>query len=408
MACWPLTFRHLIDEHTTRVIRNLRRFALPEFSDELPHCSEVMQTIEKPELLYLIGLFHDIAKGRGGDHSELGAVDALKFCEKHNLGRVASGLVSWVVRHHLLMSITAQRKDISDVEVIREFAETVSSMKHLNHLYLLTVADIRATNPELWNSFKQNLLRDLYESTRRWLSRGLDNPIDKEEVLEQKKKEALDQLSSSEFSPEQIHSLWTHLSDSYYLRYQPIEIARHTTTILANNVPGTPLIALRTATRRGSTEVFVYMQDSDHVITTVATVLDSLNLDIQSATITTTTSGYALDTFYVLDENGKIVREESRLERIKTTLLRELSDTGKKSPQTMARTPRKLRHFEIKPLVEFNTIEGGEMSSVYIDAMDRPGALSAIARVFSENDIQIHDARIVTLGERIVGSGEVA
>jgi len=392
---------YTVDEHTTRVIRNLRRFALPEFSDELPHCSEVMQAIEKPELLYLIGLFHDIAKGRGGDHSELGAVDALEFCEKHNLGRVASGLVSWVVRHHLLMSITAQRKDISDVEVIREFAETVSSMKHLNHLYLLTVADIRATNPELWNSFKQNLLRDLYESTRRWLNRGLDNPIDKEEVLEQKKKEALDQLSSTEFSPQQIHSLWTQLGDSYYLRYQPVEIARHTTAILAHNAPGTPLIALRTATRRGSTEVFVYMQDSDHVIATVATVLDSLNLDIQSATITTTTSGYALDTFYVLDENGKIVREESRLERIKTTLLRELSTENKKSTHTLVQTPRKLRHFEIKPLVEFNTIEGGEMSSVYIDAMDRPGALSAIARVFSENDIQIHDARIVTLGERI-------
>ena len=392
---------YTVDEHTTRVIRNLRRFALPEFSDELPHCSEVMQSIEKPELLYLTGLFHDIAKGRGGDHSELGAVDALEFCEKHDLGRVESGLVSWVVRHHLLMSITAQRKDISDVEVIREFAETVSSMKHLNHLYLLTVADIRATNPELWNSFKQNLLRDLYESTRRWLSRGLDNPIDKEEVLEQKKKEALDQLSSTEFTPEQIHSLWAQLGDSYYLRYQPVEIARHTTTILAHNSPGKPLIALRTASRRGSTEVFVYMQDNDHVITTVATVLDKLNLDIQSATITTTTSGYALDTFYVLDENGNIVREESRLERIKSTLLKDLSTPAKKANDAIAKTPRKLRHFDIKPLVEFNTIDSADMSSVYIDAMDRPGALSAIARVFSENDIKIHDARIVTLGERI-------
>ena len=392
---------YTVDEHTTRVIRNLRRFALPEHVDELPHCSEVMQAIEKPELLYLTGLFHDIAKGRGGDHSELGAVDALEFCEKHDLGRVESGLVSWVVRHHLLMSTTAQRKDISDVEVIREFAETVSSLKHLNHLYLLTVADIRATNPELWNSFKQNLLRDLYESTRRWLSRGLDNPIDKEEVLEQKKKEALDQLSSTEFSPDQIHSLWTQLGDSYYLRYQPIEIARHTTAILAHHTPESPLIALRTATRRGSTEVFVYMKDSDHVITSVATVLDKLNLDIQSATITTTTSGYALDTFYVLDENGNIVREESRLERIKTSLLKDLSAPANKSTGPLAQTPRKLRHFEIKPLVEFGIIDNADMSSVYINAMDRPGALSAIARVFSENNIKIHDARIVTLGERI-------
>jgi len=392
---------YTVDEHTTRVIRNLRRFALPEFSDEMPHCSDIMSSIEKPELLYLVGLFHDIAKGRGGDHSELGAIDAEEFCDFHGLGKADTGLVAWVVRHHLLMSTTAQRKDISDVEVIREFAELVSSMKHLNHLYLLTVSDIRATNPELWNSFKQNLLRDLYESTRRRLLRGLDNPLDKDEVLEQKKKEALLELSSSEFPPSQVHSLWDQLGDSYYLRYQPVEIARHTTTILAHDNSAQPLISLRTAIRRGSTEVFIYMPDHDNLIATVTAVLGNLNLDIQSAVITTTSSGYALDTFFVLDDAGKIIRESSRVERIRTTLLQALSDPDSKPTSGFARPPRIMRHFDIKPLVEFNAIENSDQSSVYIDAMDRLGLLSAITKVFSDTGLQIHDARIVTLGERI-------
>ena len=392
---------YTVDEHTTRVIRNLRRFALAQYADEMPHCSDIMASIEKPELLYLIGLFHDIAKGRGGDHSVLGAVDAEEFCDYHGLGKADTGLVAWVVKHHLIMSTTAQRKDISDVAVIHEFAETVSSMKHLNHLYLLTVADIRATNPELWNSFKQNLLRDLYESTRRRLLRGLDNPLDKDEVLEQKKKEALVELSSSEFPPSQIHSLWDQLGDSYYLRYQPVEIARHTTTILAHEANGQPLVSLRTAIRRGSTEVFIYMPDHENLIATVAAVLGNLNLDIQSAVITTTSSGYALDTFFVLDDAGKIIREASRVERIRTSLLKALSDPDTRHTSGFARPARIMRHFDIKPLIEFNAIENTDLSSVYIDAMDRPGLLSAIARVFSESGLLIHDARIVTLGERI-------
>lgn len=392
---------YTVDEHTTRVIRNLRRFALPEFKDELPHCFEVMQNIEKPEMLYLTGLFHDIAKGRGGDHSELGAEDARTFCDFHELARVDSGMVEWTVRHHLLMSMTAQRKDISDVDVIREFANTVSSIKHLNHLYLLTVADMRATNPELWNSFKQNLLYDLYESTRRWLLRGPDNPLDKSEILAERKQTALQMLSEAELQEEQIFALWEQLGDTYHLRYQPNEIARHTETILGHTTDEYPVVRLRTSIRRGSTEVFVFMPDHGRLIANVTAVLGNLNLDIQSAIITTTTSGFALDSFFVLDDDGQIIEEPSRIDHIKSELTKTLSEPDKGPTPITARAPRALRHFDVQPLITIDTIDSVSQSSVHIDAMDRPGLLSSIARVFSEFNLQIHDARIVTLGERI-------
>ena len=324
-----------------------------------------------------------------------------RFCDFHGLARVDGGMVEWTVRHHLLMSMTAQRKDISDVDVIREFADTVSSTKHLNHLYLLTVADMRATNPELWNSFKQNLLYDLYETTRRWLLRGPDDPLDKGEILSEKKQAALQLLSTSDFQQDEIFPLWEQLGDTYHLRYQPNEIARHTETILGHKTNEYPLIRLRTSVRRGSTEVFVFMPDHERLFANVTAVLGNLNLDIQSAIITTTTSGFALDSFFVLDEAGQIIEEPARIEHIKSALEKTLSDTDQPHTPITARVPRILRHFDIQPMIEINTIESVNQSSVHIDAVDQPGLLSAIARVFSELDLQINDARIVTLGERI-------
>jgi len=188
---------YTVDEHTISVIRNLRRFALPEYAHELPFCGFVAQQLPRPELLYIAGLFHDIAKGRGGDHSILGAQDADTFCQQHNLKPEATELVRWLVRHHLLMSTTAQRKDISDPAVQIEFASQVGTLNKLNHLYLLTVADIRATNPELWNSFKESLLQQLYQSTALLLQRGLDNPIDSVDMIWQRQMHTLNLLSES-------------------------------------------------------------------------------------------------------------------------------------------------------------------------------------------------------------------
>ncbi len=392
---------YTVDEHTIRVIRNLRRFALPEFGDELPHCTDVMSRVKDHELLYLAGLFHDIAKGRGGDHSELGAVDAKVFCELHGLGPADAGLVSWVVQKHLIMSTTAQRKDISDPEVIHEFASEVSSTKHLDHLYLLTIADIRATNPELWNSFKQNLLQDLYESTYRVLRQGLDNPLDKEDVLQQKKKEAQEILQADNIDIDSALELWSQFDEHYFLQHTEVEIARHASSILQHTDPETPLVTLRTARRRGSTELLIYLRDHANIFALTTAALDRQNLNILSANISTSTTGFALDTFHVLDDNDRIIREATRLDQIRNELTDVLCSPEVLPEPMSMRAPRKLKHFDITPRIEFDNATSTDVTSVYIDAADQPGVLSLIGQIFMRHGILVRAAKISTLGERI-------
>lgn len=390
---------YTVDEHTTRVIRNLRRFALSEFDDELPLCSAIMQEIEKPELLYLMGLFHDIAKGRGGDHSELGAVDALKFCERHGLDAVDTGLVSWVVMNHLIMSLTAQRKDISDPNVIAQFARRVSSMKHLNHLYLLTVADIRATNPELWNSFKHNLLMTLYESTARMLRRGLEKPLDSREIMLQKKAWAVSMLKQA--SETEAHSLWQRFDESYFQHYEPHEIAIHADAIIQHQDKNTPLVLLFDNSHRGSTEVSVYLPDQPRLFAIATTAMVQLNLNILSATIGATTDGYALHTYHVLEESGDTVSELERARQINGQLEKVLADSNQVPPLPMQRKSRHFQLFNRPAQIEFDNSVSPNLTSVYIKATDHPGILSLIARGFLDAGVVIHTAKILTMGERI-------
>jgi len=391
---------YTVDEHTIYVIRNLRRFALPEYTHELPLCGFVAQQLPRPELLYIAGLFHDIAKGRDGDHSILGAVDAEVFCKQHELKEDETDLVRWLVKHHLLMSTTAQRKDITDPAVQIEFASQIGTLNKLNHLYLLTVADIRATNPELWNSFKESLLQQLYQSTALLLQRGLDNPVDSVDMIWQRQMHALNLLDESGFEKEQMESLWERLGDDYFKQYPATEIAHHTETILANeNTPG-PLVSLRQSQTRGSTEILIYTLDTQSLFAVITTVLDQLQLDVQSATVNTTGENYALNTFYVLESDGELITEATRIEQIRTALQTELS-TPQDIPTLGAtrRTPRQLRHFSIPTTVEFDA--SAECTEVHIVAADRPGILSSIGRVFLRAEVVVQAARIGTLGERI-------
>ena len=247
-----------VDEHTTRVIRNARRFALKQHDQELPHCSHVMTQVDKPELLYLIGLFHDIAKGRGGDHSELGAVDMNDFATTHALSDEDIDLCTWVVRHHLLMSTTAQRKDITDPNVQLEFAREVGSVRRLNYLYLLTVADIRATNPELWNSFKQTLLQSLHTACFKILSRGLQQALDEADVINARQSHALALLDANGVNRNDIQMLWGTFRSDYFRQYQSIEIARQTETVLAQEDTNQPLFSTRRSVSRGATEILIF------------------------------------------------------------------------------------------------------------------------------------------------------
>ena len=390
---------YTVDEHTILVIRHLRRFALPEYAHELPFCSFVAQQLARPELLYIAGLFHDIAKGRGGDHSILGAEDAQIFCEAHDLEESETELVSWLVRNHLLMSMTAQRKDISDPEVQIEFASQIGTLVKLNHLYLLTVADIRATNPELWNSFKDSLLQTLYQSTAQLLQRGLDNPVDSVDMIWQRQTHTRNLLKETPYERAQVDALWERLGEDYFKQYPATEIARHTEVILANEGSAESLISLRQSKSRGATEILIYTTDSPRLFALITTVLDQLQLNVLSANINTTAEGMALDTFYVLESDGSLITEATRTEQIKQALQQELGNQQDIPTLGDIRPSRQLRHFTISTTVEFE--QTGDLTEVHIVAADRPGILSSIGRVFLRAGVVVRAARIGTLGERV-------
>jgi len=392
---------YTVDEHTIRVIRNLRRFTLEDHTEELPHCSFVMQQIERPELLYQAALFHDIAKGRGGDHSELGAVDAAAFCEQHGLTKADTELIVWIVQYHLLMSITAQRKDISDPEVQHEFAKQVGTVERLNHLYLLTVADIRGTNPELWNSFKQSLLLTLFQSTMQILQRGLTAPIDRADVIADRQSRTRALLEGRGLQDERIDRLWTELGDDYFQQYRAAEIARHTEFILVNEDTPGALISMRQSVSRGSMEILIYAPDDAALFALITAVLDQLQLNVLSATINTTAMNYALDTIYVLESDGSLIDNEHRIAEIKTALQSELGVPQDIPTLSAQRMHRRMKHFSIPTTVEFEDDAASGFTAVHIAAADRPGILSSIGRVFLGAKVSVHAAKIATLGERI-------
>ena len=402
---YDLFHTYTVDEHTLRVIRNLRDFRVPPADgsqhDTLPLCVELMGDLQEPELLYVAALFHDIAKGRGGDHSELGAIDAAAFCRDHGLSSVQSGLVCWLVRHHLLMSMTAQRSDLSDPAVIHEFARSVSSMSHLNHLYLLTVADIRATNPTLWNSWKDNLLRELYHKTVQALWRGLDNPIDKDERIAEVQDAARRNLAAWALDDGRIDGLWSELGEAYFLRHNADEIAWHTRGLLEHEGGNAALILLRRETQRGSTELFISGPGHRNRFALVTTVLDRLGLSIVDARVLTSHTGRALDTYLILEASGEPIADDYRIRDIRAGLEAALADPEHLPAQPSRHTPRRMRHFDIPLKVEAEDRPEHGMTAVEITAGDQPGLLSKIARAFLESGVRVHSARVATVGERV-------
>jgi len=388
---------YTVDEHTLMVIRNLRRFAIVYHNKEFPLCSEMMQNLEKPELLYIIGLFHDIAKGREGDHSVLGAEDALEFCRDHGLNSTDTAIVVWTIRHHLDMSMTAQRKDTSDPEVIMEFAHFVGSQRYLDYLYLLTVADIRGTNPELWNSWKENLLQQLFLKTSSALRRGLDNPFDRDEIIEEKQRKARATLLKTTDADE-IDEIWSAADDQYFLQYNRDEICWHTSN-MAKAGENNPLILLRRETDRGSTEIFIHVPDHRLLFSSIVTTLDQLNLDIVSAQILTSKSHWTLNTFFVLDLDGGTIQDEARINGIKDQLEAVLIDNEKPSRASLKPT-RKLTHFDFEPAIKIDNDISEDSTQILVEAIDRPGLLSDIGKCFADQNLRIVSANITTLGEK--------
>jgi len=391
---------YTVDEHTLFVLRNLRRLTVPEFAHEYPLASQTIHSLDKPVLLYIAALFHDIAKGRGGDHSELGAADARQFCRDHQLQEDETDLVVWLVKNHLSMSRISQRKDIGDPDVINEFAAIVGDQRHLDNLFLLTMADIRATSPTVWNSWKHALLEELYRSTKAQLSRGLHRPLQEQDLVNGVKQEALEMLRHQRIRDPQVQGLWQRLPDEYFLHYSSNEVVWHAQSILSAQNETPPLVLIRQQTKRGGTEVFIYTPLQPRLFAQTTTVLERMGLTVADARLVSSTDGYSFNSFIVLEENGQAISQAMRVQEILTELKRALS-RPEVLPELHKRSmPRQLRHFPISTQVEFKQDEYEDRTVFEVTTMDRPGLLARIARILLAEHIFIRNAKITTLGER--------
>ena len=396
---------YTVDAHTLNLIKHLRKLNRPEYQDKYPLAWRIFCRLPKPDLLYMAGLYHDIAKGRGGDHSELGAVDAQQFCTRHHLPAWDTHLVSWLVENHLLMSTTAQRKDISDPLEIHDFATKVGNQVRLDYLYVLTIADINATNPTLWNSWRASLLRQLYTETKRALRRGLDNPPDREEHIRQTQQAALDILVRNGIEEEDAEDLWSELGDDYFLRHTASDVAWHTEAIVQHNDRHGPLVLIKETAQRefeGATQIFIYTPEQNDLFAATVSAMDQLNLSIQDARIITSTSQFSLDTYIVLDSDGGSIGENpERIRQIKQGLVDALSDPDAYPSIIQRRVPRQLKHFAFAPEVTIFNDPSGLHTILELSAPDRPGLLARMGRIFLDFDISVQNAKIVTLGERV-------
>jgi [protein-PII] uridylyltransferase len=398
---YDLFHAYTVDEHTLFVVSNLRRFALSKYDEEFPLCSEVMQSLEKPEIAYLAGLFHDIAKGRGGDHSELGAVDAQAFCLEHGLSQYEAGLVAWLVRHHLALSMTAQKKDIHDPDVINEFATQVGDPMHLDYLYLLTVADVRGTNPELWNSWKAQLFRDLYLLTRRALRRGLENPIDRDLLLEEKRTKAREILLGRGIPDERIDAVWALLNEDYFLRHRVKEITWHTEW-LTDSDPESEigLVDVRRRKTGDGIEAVLYTPRERRTFAHATAVLDELGMTIVDARIVSLDNDHSIVTLVFMEQDARVESDEARINKVRRALTRILTAPSEQVLDVTRTLPRQARMFTTHTTVEFGQSTSGDQTVFELQAADRPGLLSIIGQVFIEQGIDIEAAKIVTIGEK--------
>ncbi len=397
---YDLFHAYTVDAHTLFVVENLRRFALPRFNDEFPHCSRIMQSLEKPEIAYLAGLFHDIAKGRGGDHSVLGAVDAEAFCLEHGMRRYDARLLAWLVRHHLLLSMTAQKKDLNDPGVVNEFARAVGDETHLNYLYLLTVADVRGTNPKIWNSWKDTLFRELYELTKRALRRGFARPIDADELIAETQEQAQQLLGKAGLSAQSLEPVWTDFTDEYYLRHRPEEIAWHTRVLAESGAEASVVVDVSDRVSRGLTAVMVYAPRELRSFVRTTAVLDELGLTIVDARIVPMRGTQTLATYCVLESDGSRIREPRRLQEIRSRIPKALTVTDGRPLRVHRRAPRQVRMFSTAVQARVSQDPVNSRTVLELVAADRPGLLLQLGTLFEEHSVVLHNAKISTLGER--------
>ena len=398
---YDLFHAYTVDAHTLFVVSNLRRFAIPRYDLELPEASRIMQQLPRPEIGYLAALFHDIAKGRGGDHSELGAVDAEAFCLEQGLSPYDARLVAWLVRSHLELSVTAQKQDIGDPQVINAFARKVGDETHLDYLYVLTCADVRATNPKLWNSWKASLFHDFYDRVRRALRRGLESPIDQEQLVSETQEAAQKLLIEKGIAESDIDRAWSRFSAAYFLQHSPEEVAWHT-RLLAERDSGSdePVVALDPRSVRGTTAVLIFTRARRDGFGRPTAVLDQLGLNVMDARITPTGDGFTLDLYHVLEDDGKPITDNDRQSEIEHAIWRSLQRPNDAPFAVSRRAPRQARMFNTPTQITLAVDERNRRSVLELTAGDRPGLLCDVGKVLMEVQIELHAAKIMTVGER--------
>lgn len=390
---------YTVDEHILNVLANLRRFAKPELAHEFPLCSQLFSAFEKPYLLYLAALFHDIAKGRGGDHSTLGTQDAKRFCKLHGLSREDTHLVAWLVEQHLKMSSTAQKSDLSDANVIMQFAQLVKTETRLNALYLLTVADIRGTSPAVWNAWKARLLESLFYATKRVLN---DESFSAQQIAQIRQHEAADKLNKYGLSTQSYRALWDVLGIAYFTRYESDEIAWQSRLLTPHVQSDRPIVRARLSPNGDGIQVMIYSKDQDDLFARICNFFDRMAYNIVEARIYTTLHGYALNSFSVLDQSGKSVSYSGLLKFIENELTEKIISSDIEAPLE-GRVSRQVKHTPFNTQINIYA-EPSQQHTIHhtieIVTGDRPGLLAKVAFIFLQMGIDLHNAKINTLGNR--------
>ncbi|MCP5269027.1 MAG: [protein-PII] uridylyltransferase [Zoogloeaceae bacterium] len=390
---------YTVDQHIMMVIRNLRRFTMEEFSHEYPFCTYLISEFENHWLLYIAALFHDIAKGRGGDHSEQGTTDAREFCEQHALSAEDTELIVWLVRHHLTMSNVAQKQDISDPGVIQPFAEIVGDERRLTALYLLTVADIRGTSPKVWNSWKGQLLQDLFNATKNLLRQGGKIPP-RQGIVRERQEEAMRLLRYFALSGTVQERLWSQLNTAYFLRHSAEEIAWHTRCLHYRPDDQKPVVKARINRDAEGLQVLVYTLDKKDLFVRMVGFFSRAGYTIVDAKILTTRHGYAMDSFVLLDVSDRNSDREM-IAYIEHELAAQLEIDAAPEEPMETRLSRRLKHFPITPSVSIESDEKGNNYVLSLVAADRPGLLYTVAKTLARHGATLHTSKIATLGERV-------
>ncbi len=396
---FDLFHAYTVDAHTLLVIRNLRRFSRPEFAHEQPLATEIFAQVERPWVLYLTGLFHDIAKGRGGDHAVLGAVDARVFARQHRLAADDAERMEWLVAQHLLMSFTAQRRDIEDPTIVEEFARQVGSRARLDDLYLLTVADIRATNPNLWNSWRASLLRRLHQLTSEWFEQG---ERDQQQIIAQTRAEAVAEGLRQGLPAEALADWLRRLPDEYFLRMDTAPVVRHAVLALTEPLPG---VFISAAPAQTATAVVVISPNSPGFFARLVAELDRNNLNVQSANMTLLAdhplgADCALFEFFVLNQQNAAELDGWTRTTLHERLRQRIADPAAAVPRLRRRVSPQMASLNVRTDIRLTADAARGRTTVNISTKDRPGLLADLTATLAEQGAVLRHARISTLGER--------